>query len=394
MVWKIKGVAGVLLGILVCVNCGQIQECYGQELSDATEISQEDWLSSLEEQVIEELEVDAIEEIIGEAFMEDKISFSQLLDAVLNSEYEELNEMAYQYLVEQFYYELSYSRTAMIHILMLTIFASLFTNFSNAFGNEQIASMGFYILYLMLLIVTLQSFQVIMEEVAGKIELVLMFMSALCPVYFLAVAISSGTNSAIVFYNLTLLYIYVVELLVMSIVLPLINSYIMVEVLNYLTAEKRLSKLSKLIAMAIDWMLKGMLAGVVGLNVIQGLISPMIDSVQRTIWLKGAEAIPVVGDVMSGTGEVIIGTLKLIKNGIGVVGLIVCIGITSGPVIQMCLLTFLYKMVAAVVEPISDKRISSCLYSVGEGCQMMLRSLVTVSILFLITIAVVASTTS
>lgn len=97
---------------------------------------------------------------------------------------------------------------------------------------------------------------------------------------------------------------------------------------------------------------------------------------------------------MSGMSEVVIGTLKLIKNGVGVVGLLLCIAITSGPVIQMCLLTFMYKIVAAVVEPISDQRISSCLYSVGDGCQMLLKAMVSVSVLFLITIAVVAATTS
>lgn len=377
--------------ILVVFLISTKEICYAE--SDS-EIEQEEWLDQLEEQLMDELETDAIEEIVGEALMEEKISFRDLLDIVLSGEYEELNENAYQYIVGQFYYALSYNRAAMMHILLLTIFAAIFTNFSSAFGNEQIASIGFYILYLMLLIVTLQSFQIIVEDVAEKMELVLAFMSALCPVYFLAVAISSGSNSAIVFYNLTLLYIYIVELLIISVVLPLVNTYIIVEILNYLTAEKRLSKLSKLIKMGIDWILKATLAGVLGLNVIQGLVAPMIDSVQRTIWLKGAEAIPIVGDAMSGTSEVIIGTLTLIKNGIGVVGLILCIGITSGPVIQMCLLTLLYKVVAAVVEPISDKRISSCLYSVGEGCQMLLRAMISVSVLFLITIAVVATTTS
>ncbi len=382
---------GIRVFILLVMLIGAGKVSYAQSSS---EVEQEEWMEQLEEQLLDEFETDAIEQIVGEALMEDKITFRGLLDTVLSGEYDQLNELAYQYLVEQFYYALSYNKTAMLHILLLTIFASVFTNFSNAFGNEQIASMGFYILYLMLLIVTLQSFQVIVEEVAGKMELVLSFMSALCPVYFLAVAIASGSNSAIVFYNLTLLYIYIVELLIISVVLPLVNAYIVVEILNYLTAEKRLSKLSKLIKMVIEWILKATLAGALGLNVIQGLVAPMVDSVQRTLWLKGAEAIPIVGDAMSGTGEVILGTLSLIKNGIGVVGLILCIAITSGPVIQMCLLTLLYKVVAAVVEPVSDKRISSCLYSVGEGCQMLLRAMISVCVLFLITIAVVATTTS
>lgn len=373
--------------------------CYASDsengMGDETEeYTEELWDTDIEEMILNQIETDEIEEIIGDVFIDDKVTFEEILSAVLNNEYDELNELAYQYLVKQFFYELSYNKSIVVHILLLTIFASIFTNFSNAFKSEQIASMGFYILYLMLLIITLQSFQVIIQDVSVKIEQILLFMSALCPVYFMAVAISNGTNSAIVFYNLTLLYIYLVELLILCVVIPLINSYIVVQVLNYLTAEKRLSKLSDLIKLIIGGIMKVILAGVIGLNVIQGLIAPMIDNVQKTIWLKSAEAIPVVGDAMSGTGEVILGTLKLIKNGIGVVGLIICVAITMAPAIQMCLLTLMYKFIAAVVEPISDKRISSCLYSIGEGCQMLLKTVVGVGVLFLITIAVVATTTS
>ncbi len=365
---------------------GQSCFSYAQELEDIT--------SELQEQVVDEFETDELEAIIGDVFMDDKITFLDLLQTVLNSDYEELNETAYNYLVNQFFYELSYNRITMVHIILLAIFASIFTNFSSAFGSEQIANMGFYILYLMLLIITLQSFQVIMVEVASKVEQVLIFMSALCPVYFLAVAISSGTNSAIIFYNLSLLYIYLVELLILSVVLPLINAYIVIQVLNYLSLEKKLSKLGKLVKMLIQWILKIMLAGVIGLNVIQGLITPMIDELQRTVWLKSSETIPLVGDLISGTGEVILGTLKLIKNGVGVVGLLLCMGIIIGPIIQMCLLTLMYKFVAAVIEPVTDKRISGCLYNIGEGCEMLLKTIIGVGMLFLITIAVVAATTT
>lgn len=376
----------IIIGaLMICLWSGQTSLAYAQENDETAEI---------ENQILSQLDTEELEAIIGDVFIEDKITFAELLHSVLYSEYEEINEMAYQYIVKQFFYELSYNRATIIHILLLTIFASVFTNFSNAFGSEQIASMGFYILYLMLLIITLQSFQVIIQDVTSKVNQILVFMSALCPVYFLTVAISNGTNSAVVFYNLSLLYIYVVELVILSVVIPMVNSYVIVEILNYLTTEKRLSKLAKLIKMMIHWVLKIVLAGVIGLNVIQGLIAPTVDEVQRTIWLKGAESIPVVGDALSGTGEVILGTMKLIKNGVGVVGLILCIGITLGPAIQMCLLTFMYKFVAAAVEPISDKRISSCLYSIGEGCQMLLRIIIAVGLLFLITIALVAATTS
>lgn len=343
--------------------------------------------------VLESIETQEIDEVIGDIFPDEKISFMDLISLVIANDYEELNEQAFTYLTAQVFYELSYNRSTIIHILLLTIFASIFTNFSNAFGNQQVSQIGFYVIYMMLLMVMLQSFQVIVSAMAIKVQQLLTFMSALCPVYFLTVALAKGANSSIVFYNLSLFYIYGVELIIGSIVIPLINAYVVIEILNYLSVEKKLSKLAKLIKTLVYWLLKVMVAGVIGLNVVQGLIAPILDSVERTIWVKSAQAIPVIGDAMGGSAEVMFTTLQLIKNGVGVAGGIICLIIILGPIIQLTFLTLMYKCISAIVEPISDSRISGCVDSVGEACQMLLKTMISCGLLFLITIAIVSATT-
>ena len=53
----------------------------------------------------------------------------------------------------------------------------------------------------------------------------------------------------------------------------------------------------------------------------------------------------------------------------------------------------IYKLAAAVVQPISDERIVGCIDIVGEGMQLLLRTVFTTGLLFLITIILVAATT-
>ena len=168
----------------------------------------------------------------------------------------------------------------------------------------------------------------------------------------------------------------------------------MVCMLNYLSKEDYLSKLAEVMGMVISWSLKTMLACVIGLNVIQGLIAPAVDTVKRSILTRGAEAIPGVGDAIGGTAEVILGTAVLVKNSIGAVGAIICIALCVGPLIQTAAVALLYKLAAALIQPVSDKRIVGCMESIGEGCQLLLRVIFTVGVLFLLTIAIVAATTS
>lgn len=196
------------------------------------------------------------------------------------------------------------------------------------------------------------------------------------------------------FYNVVLFLIYVAELLIIHILLPAVNIYIMIRVLGNVTDEDFLSELSELIRKAVVWTLRFMVGCVVGINVIQGLLAPAVDTVRRSAVTRTAEAVPWVGDLMGGTAEVLVGTAVLIKNGIGMAGALTAVGLCAAPALQMLVMALLYRLAAAVVQPVSDKRITSCISSVSEGYELLLRVLVTTGALFLLTIAITASFTS
>ena len=109
---------------------------------------------------------------------------------------------------------------------------------------------------------------------------------------------------------------------------------------------------------------------------------------------RTAEALPWVGNAMGGAAEIFLGTAVLIKNGIGMAGAVIAVLICLGPIVQMALMALMYKAAAALVQPVSDKRITACISGVSEGYELMVRVIFTVGLLFLLTIAVVAASTS
>ena len=132
---------------------------------------------------------------------------------------------------------------------------------------------------------------------------------------------------------------------------------------------------------------------IIGLNIIQGLLTPAIDAVKRSLVLKGGEALPIVGDAIGGAAEVVLGTAVLIKNGIGVAGMIICLVMCLVPIIQIAITSLMYQLIAALIQPVSDKRMVNCVSSVANGSKILLKIVFTTGVLFLITIAVVATTT-
>ena len=384
-------------GIRLCIFIVILGCFFFPRTVHATEIRNKDEQAELqkeaEETLWEEFEFSEIEDLFDDIFPEKKTDFQDLIKGMLNGETEPSLQVIGEMISDQFFYEWKSSKAGMVHILLIVIVAAVFTNFSNVFQNKQISEISFYVLYLLLITIGLNSFRILIVSASENLERLIGFMKVLGPVYFLAVAFAAGSSTSILFYNLVLLLIYLVELVILNFLIPFVQVYIVVKVMNNLSEEDYLSKFAELCETVIAWTLKTLLAGVTGVNIIQGLLSPAIDSLKRSVVGRSAEAIPVVGDAIGGVTEVRLGTAILIKNGIGVAGALVCIGICLVPIIQMAVVTLLYKLIAAMIQPVSDKRIVGCISSIADGSQMLLRIIFTTGVLFLLAIAVVTATT-
>lgn len=249
-------------------------------------------------------------------------------------------------------------------------------------------------MYMLLITLCLTSFRTSAVGLEEKLSMLVDFMRVLCPSYFLAVAFASGSVTSIFFYNVILFLIYVVELVIVHFLLPVVNIYIMVLVLGNLTGEDFLSEFAGLIRKIVTWTLKTLLICVVSVNVIQGLLAPAIDAVKRSALTRTAEALPWVGNAVGGAAEIVLGTAVLIKNGIGMAGAVISVAICAVPILQMLIMAFMYKLAAALVQPVSDKRITACISGVSEGYEIMVRIIFTTGMLFLLTVAIVAASTS
>lgn len=406
--WKkegraLAGLLGLLVSLSVCVwglwtplpvlagdaekETGQAKETEEEEIQGADE-------REMQEEILSQFDFDEIDASLKELFPEERLEFRSVLEDVLSGDLTLTAELFNQLIADQFTYAVRTGKDQLVHMLMIALIAAVFSNFSKVFQSRQLSEISFYALYLLMIALALNTFSAVTKWVESGIETLTSFMGVFCPLYFAAVAVAKGSVTAVAFYQLVLFLIYLVELLISSILLPAIHIYMLVRVLNDLSLEGYLTKFAELIELCVSWSLKTLLACVVGINVIQGMISPAIDSVKRSILTRGAEAIPGVGDALGGMAEVAVGTAVLVKNGIGMTGALICVSLCLVPLIQVVCVALLYKLAAAVIQPVSDPRITGCVETVGEGVRLLMRVVFTTGVLFLLTVAVVSAVTS
>lgn len=383
-----RGIIALVFALVVMVFFA------GARITEAAEEEPDEIAEAMKTEILSEFDFSELDSSLREMFPGEKVTFSDIVSSLISGGIDDAGDMTAQFLKDRIAYDFLYNRKTIVYIILAALVAAVFSNFADAFQNRQISDISFYVIYMLLITLCLTAFQTAVSGLEEKMGLLTEFIRALAPAYFMAMAFASGSAAALVFYNLILFLIYIVELIIIHILLPAVNIYVMICVLGSLIEEDFLSELAGLIRKAVTWALHGLLACVAGINIIQGLLAPAVDSVKRSTLTRTAEAVPWVGDLMGGTAEILTGTVILIKNGIGMAGAVVALVICATPLLQMVITALMYKLAAALVQPVSDKRIISCIRGVSEGYELLVRILFTAGALFLITIAVTASFTS
>lgn len=344
--------------------------------------------SAAEEKLMDDMELEQMQDAVNELLGEESFSLEDALHKILSGEKLFSKEYFISLAKNLLYSNLAAERDTMIHVVLLVLLAALFSNFSNVFNNGQMGEISFYIVYMLLLASLVHSFGTLSIEISEGLTGFVTFMKALMPSYFLAVTAATGSATAMVFYEIVLVLVYVVQVIFLKGVLPGIHIYVLLQLVNFLHSEDFLSKMAELVRAVVEWTMRTCIAVVIGMQIIQNMIGPAIDTLKRDVIGKTAAAIPGIGNAINGVTEVALGTAVLVRNGLGVIGIIVILCVGLPPVIRLGMTTLLYKLLAAVVQPISDKRMVGALATIGDGCMLLLKVLLTMELLFLITIAV------
>lgn len=346
------------------------------------------------ENILDEIDLSETQKAVDDILGTGKMDFGGMVEKLISGETDFSLELVGDLICDQLFYEWNYNRSAFVQILLIALVAAVFTNFSASFAGKQVSEVSFYVIYLLLLSLLIKSFSVMADTASETLDALLGFMQALGPAYFLSVAFAASGTTAAVFYQFLLLLIYLVDYVLQKLILPFVYVYVVLVLVNNLSREDFLSKLAQLIKTAVSWSMKTLLTVVIGFNVLQSLLSPVIDSFRQSLIGKAGNAIPAVGGAVSAVTEAVVGSAVLIKNGIGAAALVVIAALIAIPLIKLIVFVLMYKLAAAVVQPVSDKRLVESISGIGEGAALLLKLVAVSAVLFMLTIAVVAASTS
>ena len=270
-------------------------------------------------------------------------------------------------------------------LMILAIFCTVLSTLSLSFHNKSTSQIAFYVCYIVLIITLTESFLISMQIAQATIDQMTMIMHASVPVMMTLLISTGNMTSSGVFHPLIVSSIQIASIILRNTVLPLVFFVSVLEIVSHMSDDFKITKLVDLAYSAIKWILKGIVALFIGIMTMYGLTAPIVDgAINKAAKSMMSTFVPVVGEALSGTVDMVMNCGVIVKNSYTIGVIILLLLICAIPLIKVFLCMLVYQLTAAIIEPLSDKRIAQCMSGMGRATGYLLGTLSTVIVLFIL----------
>ena len=277
-------------------------------------------------------------------------------------------------------------------LLFLAVLCAMLQNLQNSFEQSSISLLAYSVCFIFMAVIALTAFYNAVTLATQTVGYMVGFMEALLPLLISLLAGVGALTSAALFTPLMLFIISSVSIVIKDVVLPLLFLTATLDCLNYLSDKYRLSNLANLLKQAGMMTLGLLMVLFIGIITIQGAAGSVADGLTlRTAKFATSTFIPVVGKVLADTVELVMGASLLIKNAVGIFGVIAIFMICLLPLIKLLSLIVVIKISGALVQPMGDEKMAKCLDSIANNLLLVFGSVVVVALMFFLSIAMIVA---
>ena len=275
-------------------------------------------------------------------------------------------------------------------ILIIIVIHSVFKSVSENLGNQNISQITYYVQYILIVTLIMANFTDIVTVVRESIQNLVSFMYMLTPILITLMITTGSIVSANVLQPVLLFTISFIGNLIANFILPIILISAVLSIVSQISSKFQIDKLSNFFNSGIVWILGIVLTIFVGMLSLEGTLSSSVDGLTaKATKAAVSNFIPVVGKVLGDSIDTVLGCASILKNAVGIVGVVVLIGICVVPIVKLAILTITYYLASAICQPIADSKIIKLLDQMGGTFKMLLAITVTVAIMFIIGITIV-----
>lgn len=335
-----------------------------------------------------------IQELSDNAILGDGVSFTQKLGQIISGELSLDVNSFLSYLSNLFIDDIINFLPYICLIVAIAVLYSM-VNSAQSGKNKGISDIIHFVCYgatVIILIVWITKFITLTTNTLSGLK---SQMDLVFPLLLTVLTALGGSVSVNVFQPAMAILSGGVVSIFINILMPIFTFTLVFNIISNLTTNIKFNKFGDFFSSAFKWIMGIVLMLFSAFVSIQGLMAGSIDSVSiKTAKYTVKSAVPIIGGFLSDGINLIMASSVLIKNAIGVGGLLILLVSMLLPIIKILVFSFLLKLASAILEPIADSRITSFVSSISKVIQMLIAVILGVAFMYFLIIGLVMCSTN
>lgn len=293
-------------------------------------------------------------------------------------------------MIKFLFYEILQNSKLLGSILILAVLSALLENLQNAFERNTVSQVAFAVVYMALIILSVNSFMTAIGYAKQAINAMSDFMVGTIPLLLTLMASTGAITSAGLLHPVIVFAVNAFAGVINFVVFPLIFFSAILQIVSEFSSRYKLTQLANLLKTTSMGILGFMFSAFIGVMAVKGAMGGVADGVAlRTAKFVSSTFMPVVGKMFSDSMDTVVGASLIVKNSVGVAGLLILTLMVAFPALKIISLSIIYNLSAALMQPLGNSPIISSLSTIGKTLSIVFASLATVAFMFFLSITMI-----
>ena len=372
-------------------NSGQV---LAQELSIKEDLEQNitTQLDNIDFSCIDEI-INSLTTNISSLF--DSTNFRDKITEILNGEFNGGFAEIFSFILNSLFDVLLEYMPFLASILAIAILGSILQSLKSGFAGKATGEVINFVLIGIIVILCANVLKELVGITTFTINSIKTQMEIIFPILLTLMSAMGGAVAVKVYQPAVAVLCSMIVQVFSSVILPLFAASSIFNIVGNLSTNIKLNKFVSFFSSLSKWVIASTFTIFVAFLSLQGLTASLFDGISiRTAKFAVKSYIPILGGYLSDGFDLILSSSLLIKNAIGVGGLILLICCILVPILKIVMLGFGLKLISAIIEPICDSKISNLTSSIAKSLNMLTASILAVAFMYFLTVGLVICTSN
>ena len=330
--------------------------------------------------------INQAQEYTGDFFKDMDLSdiFTQAVQGKVN------NQTIYKKIIKILGNEVNSNIKILISILVIIVIHGILKSITDSLENSNVSQIIYFVQYILIVTLIMSNFTEIIKLIKETANNLVGFINLLMPLLLTLMVYTGNITTSTVLEPILLFISNFIGNIIVNVLIPIVLIIVVFSIISKISDRVQVEKISKFLKSGVVWFLGVVLTIFVGVVSLEGTLSSSVDGITaKTAKAAVSSVIPVVGKVLGDVVDSVLGCGVILKNAVGVVGVIVIIGICILPVLKIATLSIMYSLASAVVQPVADDKIVKLLDEMSGVFKLFLAILCSLSVILIIGVTLV-----